>query len=144
VASAGTRPGRLFSLIEALRRDRSVRELELLYGGAEAEEDLKFIVRLGLAQKAKGVVYATEAVDAPLTEKQLEEVEDHVLGQAEARDFRRLMGLTGGLRTAVVKESGQVAQRKAPDEETVKRYAKSFLDVSEIAMRQRGGKAGGG
>lgn len=143
MASEGTRPGRLLALIETLRRDRSAMELELLHGGAEAEADLKFLVKLGLAEKAKGVVYATEAVDQPLTEKQLEEVEDHVLGQAEARDFRRLMGLSGGLRKAPVGDE-EPPRLKGPDEDTVKKYAKSFLDVSEIAMRQRGSKAGGG
>ncbi len=143
MASAGTRPGRLLALIETLRRDRSAMELELLHGGAEVEEDLKLLVRLGLAGKAKGVVYATEAVDQPLTEKQLAEVEDHVLGQEEARDFRRLMGLSGGLRKEAV-AGEEPPKLNGPDEATVKKYAKSFLDVSEIAMRQRGSKAGGG
>lgn len=110
--------------------------LEVCGSHSAAEEVMGLLVGLKFAERGRGVLIAASPADSRPTHHQLETLEEYVFGEAEARDFRRLRALLGAGGHNLAEPPEGIAKRKGPDEETVKRYAKSFLDVADIAQKQ--------
>jgi hypothetical protein len=152
VESGTSRSGRLLSIIEKLRKSGNLTERELLEasgGAADAEEAARLIVSVGYAGREGGGLSATPTVNANLTGKQISAVEDYILGPEEARDFRRLTSALGQghaeeqpTEEELADIVGQARKKHDPAPEVVKKYAKDYLDVSDIAARQLAQKRG--
>jgi hypothetical protein len=140
VSSSTTRCGRLLSAVEALRRDGRLGEKELLVatgGVVEANEVVGLLLSLGFAESAAGVLTPRGPLEGPLTPEQRSAVEAYSMGAEEAADFRRLMDAFGTLPPEAPQEPGPQPKGAEPDPEALKRFAKSFLDVADIAARQK-------
>jgi hypothetical protein len=137
-----TRSGRLLKAIEDLRAEGRVgdgRVIEMCGGSQEAKELIRLLEAIRFADHDGGVLVATELVHSAPTLEQREKMEGFVLG-GEASDYRRLMSALAApvdCPPPAGHENPPELKKKEVDPETVKRFAKSFLDVSDISSRQK-------
>jgi hypothetical protein len=136
-----TRSSILLSVLERLRAGRRLGEDELggLVGaGGDVEALVGVLVEAGLGERSGKGVAAAPAVDGTVNVEKLALIEEYALGEAEAADFRRLMGFLVGADEGGGQQAVGEIQPPA-DPETLKKYVREFIDPQ---APEGGGEAG--
>lgn len=133
-----TRSGGFLRVLEALRVEGRISDGGVIdaAGAAEAKEMIRLMEAIKFAEHGSGFLKATETAASKPSRDQVALIEDYLFGSKEASDFRRLIVALTGSGGEHVSDGGQ-PKKDVVDPETVKRYAKEFLDVSDISSRQR-------
>jgi hypothetical protein len=141
VSSPKTRSGRFMEAVGILRQRRElsdVQALTLCGSAPDAEELLRLLALIGFLERAGPSSAAGKLADDRLSSGQLSAVESYVMGSDEAADWVKLIDSMG---PSSEPHSPEPAGRGAVvDPEVAARYAKGFIDVSDIASRQKVGK----
>jgi hypothetical protein len=143
VAQVRTRSRGFLAVLEALRahgRIGSGGVIEASGDSSQAKELIRLMTEIRFAEFDGGILKATALANSKPTPEQLSKIEDYLLGKDEASDFRILLSALS--RPEGHHEDGgdpmcQNERKVDVDPETVRRYAKDFLDVSDIASKQR-------
>ena len=137
---------RLLRVVQSLRSEgmaKTDRLAEILESVDDAREVADLLVALKLATVSGETVCAKDSLRKPLGPTELTAVEEYVIGQAEAQDLRRLVGeLMAGAQEGDASPKQHASKKTEVTEEVVRRYAKSFLDVSDITGKQKASEKG--
>ncbi|MFH0861614.1 MAG: hypothetical protein V1875_01155 [Candidatus Altiarchaeota archaeon] len=138
-----TRSGAFLHVLEALRVDgqASVGALMAATGNpADAKELIRLLADICFAEHRDGLLKATPSVNSKPGKEQFSKIEDYLFGHDEAANFRKIVSTLQSEHASpehAAASAGHEAAKKEVDAETVKKYAKDFLDVSDIASKQR-------
>jgi hypothetical protein len=113
-------------------------------GVVEADELIRLLIKLGIAERSQNALSAKPAIDRGFLREQIVEVEDYVFGKEEASGFRKLMETispnSAHESSQELKLQTKRVKKVAPEEEIVKRFVKGYIDVADINSQQ--GNAG--
>ena len=146
VTKSKTRSAAFLRVIEALKSEGRIANGALMAacgGQEEAKELIRLLSTLRLAEHSGGLLSASALLNVKPSPEQVSRVEDYLLGAEEAGTLRRIRSVMDS-EPIGADEDGPLLDscRRVVDNETVKRYAKDFLDVSDIASKQRKDKVG--
>ncbi|MFH1054479.1 MAG: hypothetical protein V1744_00125 [Candidatus Altiarchaeota archaeon] len=142
---------KVLAVVEALRAEREIglSRLEELVGDSKGEV-ANLMERLSYAKLVNDSLVATPHIDGKATPEEVALVGEYLLGSSEAPSYRRLMDSLlpncptppfGGAEQFPPQNENKI--KVEVDPEVVKKYAKEYLDVKEIADRQKLQKGGG-
>jgi hypothetical protein len=147
---SGTRSGKLLTILEALRRDGGLTSAELtqkIGSAGEVSGLVNLLTKANLAHYENEILYASDSLGGVVGLEKLGYIEEYVFGEAEVRDFRRLMDFL----TKVSRRSDGVGVKDSPhvkgkekeevNPEVLKRYVKEYIGVeSTTAEPEKHGK----
>jgi len=147
VASKNTRCGRLLTVLELLKEKRRVGENEVLAvtDDVQAAKDvMRLLETLRFAERGGGNLVATPLIDLEVTPQRMMAMEEYIFGREEANEYRMLLAFFGFQvshrteTTPLVEGVEKPKKAETSDPEVVKRFAKAFIDVSDIQTKQVG------
>ncbi len=140
-------------LLERLASDHQIHKnkmTELIGASSESASAVDFLIESGFAKDAGDRLMPADRLKDGISAQDIEKIQDFVLGADFAGDFRRLMNYlsSNSAKPAAIPqlEDGDLGvlhlKKKQPSPEVLKKYVKSFIDVSDIVERQKPKKGG--